>query len=111
MKEWGTPPGKDKSVNSVKGMVCAVPGNCSEDDLIGLGQSFVQQFNRYDTVTIDVFDSVDAARQYANAGTDSPAHLLLRVLKTAGARPRILLNRGGEVREVPVQAPATSSAP
>jgi len=111
VKEWETPPGKPNGEYSAKGMICIAPGNSSERDLAALGRSLAQQYDRYDTMTIDVFDSMEPARRYAADGSDAPDRRLLQIIKKTGERPKILLHPGENAAEIPLEdnAPPTPS--
>jgi hypothetical protein len=113
VKEWGRTPEKanelGKDISSLKGMVCAVPEDSRDEDLIALGRWFRKEFAPYDNINIEVFDSLEAARLYAERNIASGDHRVLTVSKHRGSdRDVILLMRGKAVHVIPPQAQPSS---
>lgn len=114
VKEWGRSPEASKGTAgaaSLFGMVGTVPRDSREADLMALGKKLRAQYDPYDNINIEVFDSAEAARKYAERREVDPEHHVLSVSRhAASGRDTILLFRGGAPIDVTV-APQTASTP
>jgi hypothetical protein len=103
LDEWGRAPDLAKqlgdSVTSLKGMVLVVPPKSAEEDLTNLGLDLRTQYADYDNINIEVFDDAEAARNYINTQTASPAHRVLSVSKHAASGRDLILLIDGETTE------------
>ena len=97
--EWGRTPeqaaAEGANVASLKGMACAVRPGVSDADLAALGRLLRNQFDAYDNINIEVFDSLEAAQQSGSDRSRAAAHRVLIVSKhRASGRDAILLIKG-----------------
>ena len=102
VKEWGRTAEEAGRLNvaSLKGMILAVPENSSDDELVALGMQLRDRYADYENVNIEAFDSISAAREYAEAGVANPERRVLHVSRFAGTgRDAVFLIRGDSVRE------------
>jgi hypothetical protein len=105
--EWGRTPeeaaASDPKAASLKGMICAVPANAGDEQLIALGRALRKKFEEYDNINIEVFDDVEAARAFSDKHLGQPDHRVLSISKhAASGRDVIVLIRGNKAMEVPL---------
>jgi hypothetical protein len=106
IKEWGRS-AKDaarlgEGVSSLKGMICAVPPGSTGRELLALGRWLRTEHGAYDNINIDVFDSADSARVFAERNEVQGDHRVLTVTKFGETeRDVITLVRDGKPTEYP----------
>jgi hypothetical protein len=103
VKEWGRTAEEAARLNvaSLKGMILAVPETSSDEELIALGMQLRDHYADYENVNIEAFDSLTAARKYAQDGIANPERRVLHVSRFAGTgRDAVFLIRGDSVREI-----------
>ncbi|MBX7257784.1 MAG: hypothetical protein K1Y02_15590 [Candidatus Hydrogenedentes bacterium] len=101
LKEWGRTAEEAKelgpNVSSLKGMILAAPAQLTDEQLAELGRNLYNEYAAYEAVVIDVFDDVEAARDYAERNIKSGEHHVLRIAKHRSTNDDpILLTRGGK---------------
>ena len=103
--EWGRAPDAVRGdAESLKGMVCAVPGNVTPAQLMALGQGLRAKFADYQNINIEVFNSPIAARRYADTGVGLDESRVLSIAKQASANRDTINLLGSEtVFEVPLE--------
>jgi hypothetical protein len=107
VKEWGRTSAEAKSVGpnvaSLKGMICEAPAGLSDDQLAELGRRIRAENADYDNLNIEVFDSAEAARQYAEKNIGSDLHHVLSVSRhRASGRDSVIVLRNAQPRQVPL---------
>jgi hypothetical protein len=112
--EWGRTPDEAKAMSkpdiSLKGMICVVKPETDDDRLAEMGRKLRAQNAEYANLNIEVFDDQDAAVQFKKGGAPS-GHRVLSVSKHAASeRDVVLLVRGGQTREVPLEAAGKPAA-
>lgn len=103
--EWGRSPDAVRGdAESLKGMVCAVPGNVTAGQLTALGRGLRAKYDDYQNINIEVFNSPIAARRYAGTGVGLDENRVLSIAKQASTnRDTINLLASGTVLEVPLE--------
>ncbi len=106
VQEWGRSPeaaAQDgRQASSLLGMICAVPPNSSDDELVAFGRALRESFAEYDNINIEVFNDPVAANQFASTNVAPPDSRVMTVQKYGDAeRDVILLIRGDDIREFP----------
>ena len=85
VSEWGRSPEVAAelpgNVSSLVGLAAAVAPNMPSDALEALGRELRSAYDGYDNINIQVFDDIEAAKNYADLGKSSPRHLVLSVSK------------------------------
>lgn len=83
--QWGRSPevaaGLPGNVSSLIGVAAVVAPGMPPNEVEALGKELHQTYNAYDNINIQVFDNVAAAKDYADTGTSSAAHLILSISK------------------------------
>ncbi|HOF39225.1 MAG TPA: hypothetical protein PLD73_04070 [Candidatus Hydrogenedentes bacterium] len=82
IKEWGRNAEEAARLNNastLKGMICAVPPQASDDQLAELGRWLRSEYDAYENINIDVFDDVDAARRFAETNSMEGGRRVLNV--------------------------------
>ena len=103
VKEWGRTAEEAARLNvaSLKGMILAVPETSSDDELVALGMKLRDRYADYENVNIEAFDSLVAARNYAETGVANAERRVLHVSRFVGTgRDAVFLIRGDSVREI-----------
>ncbi len=106
IKEWGRS-AEDaarlgEGVSSLKGMICAVPPGSTGRELLALGRWLRTEHAAYDTIKVDVFDTVDAARAFAERNEVQGDHRVLTVIKFGETDQDVItLLRDGKSTEFP----------
>lgn len=81
--EWGRTPEKAAAagpdVQSLQGMICVVPDGTAEADLVGLGKQLQREYDAFDNINIQVFDSMEAAQAYAQTNSQEKGAPVLKV--------------------------------
>ena len=88
---------------SLKGMIVAIPGWASDEQIIDLGRELRLKYDDYDNINIEVFNDMDTARRYKETHVARPEHRVLNIsrFKEQG-RDAILLIKGDVVTEIPL---------
>jgi hypothetical protein len=100
VNEWGRTPEMvaniGANISTLKGMVLAVPGWSSDEQLIDLGRELREHYADYDNINIEVFNDPESARRFAESGVAADyKDRVLTVSKFADSgRDLILLIRG-----------------
>lgn len=106
VQEWGRSPeaaaALGDNVSTLKGMVGVVPPNAYRDDIEDLGRQLRAQFDAYDNINIEVFDSLEAAQNFAERQVSNPDNRVLSVSKHKDSgRDAILYIEGDKTFDVP----------
>jgi hypothetical protein len=106
IKEWGRSPESAAELgggaSTLIGMVFLVPRGCTREDLEEFGRDLRRQYDGYDNINIEVFDSRNAAQESAEHSVSDPAHRVLTVSKhKSSGRDVILLLDKGITTEIP----------
>lgn len=106
VSEWGRTPEDAAALAgntpSLKGMILAVPEWGGDEDLLTLGRELRAGFDDFDNINIEVFDDLEAARDFARRGVANPEHRVLNVSRFRDSgRDVILLIQDEVVREFP----------
>ncbi len=85
VSEWGRSPEVAAelpgNVSSLVGLAAAVAPHMPSDELEALGWELRSTYGAYDNINIQVFDDIEAAKNYADLGKSSPRHLVLSISK------------------------------
>jgi hypothetical protein len=108
IKEWGRNTEEAARLNNastLKGMICAVPPQASDDQLAELGRWLRSEYDAYENINIDVFDDVDAARRFAETNSMEGGRRVLNVSRhPATNRDAIVLIRPDGTTVIPREA-------
>lgn len=104
--EWGRTPDEatalGKPGSSLKGMICVVDAEASDDTLIELGKKLRAKFADYTNVNVEAFDDLVSAQQYNEQHSAPAERRVLSVSKhTASGRDTVVLIRKGIPKEIP----------
>lgn len=107
--EWGRDPelvaelGGD--AQTLIGVAGFVPPGSRREDVVGLIQELRAQYDAYDNINIEIFDTAAAARDYAERQSVDPGHHIASISrhKTSG-RDVLLYLGGGKPEPVPLTA-------
>lgn len=106
LKEWGRDPevaaSLGEGVSSLKGMVVVVPEGSLREDLEQLGADLREQYQAYDNLNIEVYDSREAAESYLETQVSSdPSSRVLSISKhRATGRDKVLVLENGQAIEL-----------
>lgn len=105
VSEWGRSPEiaaqLQGNVSSLIGMAVTVPARISEESLRAVGKHIRKKYEYYDNINIEIFDNIDAARQFADFGTVDKGRRVMSISKHRHSeRNVILLYRGSATIEV-----------
>ncbi|MDZ4857610.1 MAG: hypothetical protein SGI88_01405 [Candidatus Hydrogenedentes bacterium] len=112
IKEWGRTPEQaaelaaskpGTAVTSLRGMICAVSPDISDDELKTIGKAIRNSCEGYDNVNIDIFNDEAAARDYADNNVRG-AHLVMNITrhKASGQDVMVRIHANG-TRDVVVE--------
>lgn len=107
ISEWGRDPDTAASlgadVSSLKGMVLVVPPNSLREDVEKLARELRSQHAAYDNINIEIYDSQEAGRSYAERQVANPDHRVASISKhKASGRDTILYLHGDKAEPVPI---------
>lgn len=109
IKEWGRSAEEAARLNgasTLKGLICAVPPDATDAQLAELGRWLRNAHANYENINIDVFDDVEAARQFAETNRMESGHRVLNISKhPATNRDVIVLIRQEGTTVIPPEAP------
>lgn len=116
MKEWGRTEEQaanlGEDVPSLKGVVGVVPEGSGREDIEKLGRDLRMQYDGFDNVNIEVFDTEEAATQYLEQGRSDTAHRVLSVSRHRQSGRDLILYLGEGLDEpVPLENPSSAAAP
>ena len=95
-----------EGVQSLKGMIAAVPAGSSDEQLRQLAQDLRRQFQAFDNINIEVFETAESARAFAEGDVAAGQNRVLSISKHAGTgRDVAVLIRGERTEELPLDAP------
>ena len=100
VSEWGRSPAVAAdlpgNVSSLIGMAIAVRAGTEESAIRALGHELRKTYDEYDNINIEIYDDVEAARNYADHGSSSTGHRVLSISKHKHSeRDTIVLFRNG----------------
>lgn len=85
VSEWGRSPEVAAelpgNVSSLVGLAAAVAPGMASNELEALGRELRNTYDAYDNINIQVFDDIEAAKNYADLGKSDPKHLVLGISK------------------------------
>ena len=85
VSQWGRSPEVAAelpgNVSSLVGLAVAVAPGLNPAELEALGRELRSTYNAYDNINIQVFDNVQAAKNYADLGKSAPRSLVLSISK------------------------------
>ena len=85
VSEWGRSPETAAelpgNVSSLLGLAAAVAPDIAPQEVEALARELRHTYDAYDNINIQVFDDIEAARNYADLGKSSPEHLVLSISK------------------------------
>ncbi len=114
MKEWGRTTEQaeiiGKEVPSLKGVVGVVPEGSTREDIEKLGRDLRKEYEGFDNINVEVFDTEDAATQFLEQGRTDAAHRVLQVSRHRQSGRDVILYEGGGVEE-PVSAEDAAPPP
>jgi hypothetical protein len=95
-----------ENVQSLKGMILAVPEGSTDEQLRGLAQEMRAQYANYDNINIEVFVGEDEARAFADGNAAAGTYRVLSISKHApSGRDTAVLIRPDRTEEIAVSAP------
>jgi hypothetical protein len=108
--EWGRTPEAAKALqppkSSLKGMIAFVNPGTNDEQLAELGRKLHKDFDSYDNINLEVFDTEKAAYEFKR-GRSADDHRVMSISRhRESGRDLILIIRGEIVKEVPFDAPA-----
>jgi hypothetical protein len=87
-------------------MIAAVPAGSSDEQLRQLAQDLRRQFQAFDNINIEVFETAESARAFAEGDVAAGQNRVLSISKHAGTgRDVAVLIRGERTEELPLDAP------
>ena len=85
VSEWGRSPEVAAelpgNVSSLVGLAVAVAPGMDSNELEALGRQLRSTYDAYDNINIQVFDNIQAAKNYAELGKSDPVYLVLSISK------------------------------
>lgn len=116
MKEWGRTAEQaanlGSDVASLKGVVGVVPEGSGREDIEKLGRDLRKEYESFDNVNIEVFDTEEAATQFLEQGRSDTAHRVLSVSRHRQSGRDIILYLGEGLDEpVPLEDPSSAVSP
>jgi hypothetical protein len=93
-------------VQSLKGMIIAVPPGSTDEQLRQLARDLRRQFQAFDNINIEVFETLESAKAFAEGDAAAGQSRVLSISKhSASGRDVAVLIRGERTEELPLEAP------
>jgi len=107
--EWGRSPETVAELGggatTLIGVAGAVPPRSARADIVALGRQLRAEYEAYDNINIEVFDTETAARDFAESQTVDPEHHVLSISRhRASGRDLIIYLTKGEAETIPLSA-------
>lgn len=93
-------------VQSLKGMILAVPDGTTDAQLRELAGTLRREYDGFDNINIEVFETIEAAKTYAEGNATAGQERVLSISKHAGSgRDLAVIIRGDRTEEIPLASP------